>query len=86
MHTMPVRTSIGRNLRASRKKRFPDDNLTSFALRIGVARATLQKMEQGDLSVSMDKYFKAAQVLGLEHGFDALFGQDPSLFDGPPPA
>ena len=79
---MPNRSdSIGRDLRLARKKRFPNDNLSNFATRIGVARATLQKMEKGDLSVSMDKYVKAAEVLGLQHAFDALFRQEPSLFD-----
>ncbi len=54
-------SQLGRNLRDSRKRRFPGDNLARFAIRIGVSRATLQKMEQGDLSVSMEKYFRAGE-------------------------
>lgn len=74
---------LGHNLRLARKKRFPTDNLNTFATRIGVARATLQKMEKGDLSVSMDKYVKAAEVLSLQGTFNALFREEPSLFDEP---
>ncbi|MGB1109207.1 MAG: helix-turn-helix domain-containing protein [Gammaproteobacteria bacterium] len=73
---------IGVQLRAARKRRFPKDDLSAFALRIGVSRATLQKMEKGDLSVGIGKYFAAAQVLGLENGFRKLF-ESPAvdLFD-----
>ena len=55
--------------------------MKAFALRIGVSRATLQKMEKGDLSVSLGKYYQAAKVLGLEHTFEQLFQQPVSLFD-----
>ncbi len=72
---------LGGQLRNARKKRFPSDNLGTFALRIGVSRATLQKMEQGDMSVGMGKYYAAAQVLGVEDGFGALFTLQESLFD-----
>ena len=53
-------------------------------MRIGVSRATLQKMEKGDLSVSLGRYYAAAQVLGLNATFDALLAEAPSLFDDPP--
>ena len=72
---------LGVRLRAARKRHFPGDDMTAFALRIGVARATLQKMEAGDLSVSMGRYFVAAQRLGLADGFKALFDQPGSMFD-----
>ena len=72
---------IGVNLRQARKKCFPRDDMKAFALRIGVSRATLQKMEKGDLSVSLGKYYQAAKVLGLEHTFEQLFQQPVSLFD-----
>ena len=72
---------LGKQLRVARKKSFPKDDLQSFALRLGVARATLQKMEQGDLSVSMDKYYRAAKLLGVDKQFEALFILPESLFD-----
>ncbi len=76
-----VRAVIGSNLLDARKRRFPGDTQAAFAKRIGVGRATLQRMEAGDLSVSMDKYFAAATVLGLEAQFDDLLKLPVSLFD-----
>lgn len=73
--------SLGQNLRTARKRLFPNDTLADFALRIGVSRATLQKMEQGDLSVVLGKYYSAAQVLGLEQSFATLLKSEESLFD-----
>jgi len=72
---------LGTNLKRARKKHFPHDDLRAFALRIGVSRATLQRMEKGDLSVSMGKYYQAAQVLGLEQPFLRLLELPVSLFD-----
>ncbi|MES9880365.1 MAG: helix-turn-helix transcriptional regulator [Sedimenticola sp.] len=72
---------VGSQLRVARRKRFPTDDLKGFSLRIGVSRATLQKMEKGDLSVGLGKYFAAAKVLGLEANFDSLFQIKKSLFD-----
>lgn len=72
---------LGARLRAARKRRFPNDDLAAFALRIGVARATLQKMEKGDTSVSLGRYYAAAQRLGLADGFDSLFKQTGSMFN-----
>ena len=76
-----VLVQLGNNLRAARKKHFPRDDLNAFALRIGVSRATLQRMEKGDLSVSMGRYYQAAQVLGLEEPFMQLLELPVSLFD-----
>ncbi|MES9900666.1 MAG: helix-turn-helix transcriptional regulator [Sedimenticola sp.] len=73
--------AVGSQLRTARKKRFSTDALKDFSLRIGVSRATLQKMEKGDLSVGLGKYFAAAKVLGLEANFDSLFQIKESLFD-----
>lgn len=75
------RPRLGENLLASRKRKFPGDTQAAFAKRIGVGRATLQRMEAGDLRVSMDKYFAAAKVLGLEFRFDDLLMTEVSLFD-----
>jgi transcriptional regulator with XRE-family HTH domain len=73
--------TLGNNLRQARKQRFPNDDLRAFALRIGVSRATLQRMEKGELSVTLGKYFRAAEVLGLGQSFDALLKPQESLFD-----
>ena len=78
MQTLP---ELGNRLKAARKQRFPGDDLAAFSLRIGVSRATLQKMEKGDLSVSIGRYYQAAERLGLADGFDALFTQPDSMFD-----
>ena len=72
---------LGKNLYVARKKYFPRDTLADFALRIGVSRATLQKMERGELSVTLDKYYSAAKVLNLTHTFDELLKTEESLFD-----
>ncbi|WP_290539113.1 helix-turn-helix transcriptional regulator [Alcanivorax sp.] len=78
METIP---QIGQNLRLARRKSYPDDTLEDFALRIGVSRATLQRMEKGDLSVSLGKYFQAATLLGLDAPFHTLLKPKQSLFD-----
>ncbi|RLA06449.1 MAG: hypothetical protein DRQ54_06545 [Gammaproteobacteria bacterium] len=78
---MKVLTEVGRNLRLSRKKHFPHDDMASFALRLGVSRATLQKMEKGDLSVSLKYFYQAAELLNAEQGFTKLFEIEKSLFD-----
>ena len=76
-------TTLGENLRRARKRRFPHDDLAAFALRIAVSRSTLQKMEKGDLSVTTGKYYRAAEVLGIEDTFGRLLQVEESLFDDP---
>jgi len=78
---MDTLTQIGQNLRQARQKAYPNDTLDDFALRIGVGRATLQRMEKGDLSVSLGKYFQAAALLGLDAPFHTLLKPTQSLFD-----
>ncbi|MFK5948408.1 MAG: helix-turn-helix transcriptional regulator [Methylococcales bacterium] len=78
MDVLPV---LGQNLRSARKKRFPKDDMKAFALRLGVSRATLQKMEKGDLSVSFKYYYYAAKLLSVEEGFNQLYVIKASLFD-----
>jgi transcriptional regulator with XRE-family HTH domain len=72
---------LGKNLHDARKQAFPNDTLAQFALRIGVSRATLQKMEKGDLSVTLGKYHDVAVLLGLTHTFDGILKPEESLFD-----
>ena len=78
MQQLPL---LGTALQQARKKRFPGDDQRSFALRLGVSRATLQKMEKGDLSVRLKSYYDAAQLLDTQAEFEALFAIKGSLFD-----
>jgi transcriptional regulator with XRE-family HTH domain len=73
--------SLGARLRRARKQQFPTDDMQQFALRLGISRATLQKMEQGDLGVRMGSYYQAAELLGCEQAFTQLFVVPESLFD-----
>ena len=72
---------LGQNLRLARKKLFPRDNMKAFSLRVGISRATYQKMEKGDLSVSLKYYYQAAELLRVENDFTRLFLLKESLFD-----
>ena len=38
---------------------------TAFALRLGVSRRTLQRMEKGDAGIAIDVWMRAWQVLGM---------------------
>ena len=78
---MELLAQLGNNLRLSRKKHFPQDDMAAFALRLGVSRATLQKMEKGDLSVSLKYFYEAAKLLNAEQSFTQLFVLEKSLFD-----
>ena len=78
---MNKHNTLGDNLRNARKQHFPSDDMQAFALRIGVSRATLQRMEKGDLSVAIGKYYRAAQVLDLAEPFHTLLKPEQSLFD-----
>lgn len=73
--------ALGQRLKAARKSAFPYDDLSAFALRLGVARSTLQRMEQGDLNVALSRYYRAAELLGTTGAFDQLFAREKSLFD-----
>ncbi|WP_144244311.1 helix-turn-helix domain-containing protein [Nitrincola sp. A-D6] len=72
---------LGEHLASARKYYYPQDTQKIFAVRIGVSKATYSKMEKGDLSVGLDKYYAAAQLLGLEAGFEQLFTMQRSLLD-----
>lgn len=65
----------------ARKAAYPRDTQVTFAARIGISKATYSKMEKGDLSVSMDKYYAAAELLGLEGAFDRLFERKRNILD-----
>lgn len=71
---------LGLRLKAARKSAFPMDDLSAFALRLGVARSTLQRMEQGDLSVALSRYYRTAELLKMTESFHQLFVKEESLF------
>lgn len=82
IYKMPTRLSkLGANLTKARKRSYPKDTQATFCVRIGVSKATYSKMEKGDLSVSMDKYYSAAKLLELEDGFERLFEQEENILD-----
>lgn len=75
---------IGENLKRARKKKFPNDTQYDAALRTGVSRATYQKMEKGDLTVSLSAYLNAADIYSTTDCFEQMFTQSPepvSLFE-----
>ncbi len=61
---------------AKRSQKTPD-----FETALAELEALVEKMEQGDLSVVLGKYYSAAQVLGLEQSFATLLKSEESLFD-----
>lgn len=73
--------ALGARLREARRTYYPRDSMRDFARRVGVGYSTMQRMERGDLSVTMGKYHLAATILGLADGFDGLFERPRSLFD-----
>ena len=78
---MIILPELGQNIRLARKKQFPQDNMKAFSLRVGISRATYQKMEKGDLSVSLKHYYQSGLLLGTEKEFTQLFLLKESLFD-----
>lgn len=72
--------ALGERLKIARKRLFPNDTLSMFALRLGLSRATLQKLEQGDMSVAIGTYYKVATLTGLDSQFDQLFALKKDLF------
>lgn len=51
-------------------------SLAELAKRVGVARGTLTKLEQGDLSVSLGLLARVLTVLGLEEDLDQIARDD----------
>lgn len=65
--------NLGLNLKNARKRYFPRDDQRRFAARINVSRATYQKMEKGDSTISLGSYLAAARLFGLEDQINLLF-------------
>lgn len=65
--------SLGKELQDLRKKNYPKDTQKTFAFRVCVSRATYQKMEKGDLTVSMKSYYSVLKLLDMEDRIVDLF-------------
>lgn len=82
-----ILTELGVNLKLARKRRKLSRNLV--AERAGIARSTLQLIEDGNPGVAMSSYLQVLFVLGLEKDLlrvaaDDLFGrklQDAALLN-----
>lgn len=68
--------ALGERLRLARMRRRM--SLTELADRVGVARGTLTRLEQGDLSISLGLLARVLAILGLEEDLDQL-GRDDEL-------
>jgi transcriptional regulator with XRE-family HTH domain len=66
--------ALGERLRLARMRRRM--SLAELAKRVGVARGTLTKLEQGDLSVSLGLLARVLTVLGLEEDLDRIASDD----------
>jgi transcriptional regulator with XRE-family HTH domain len=66
--------ALGERLRLARKRRRM--SLAELASRVGVARGTLTRLEQGDLSVSLGLLARVLAILGLEDDLDRLAHDD----------
>lgn len=62
---------LGEQIKLARKQHKWSEN--ALAERAGISRATLQKIENGDMSCAIGLYFEVATIVGI-----TLFEQDPS--------
>lgn len=69
--TLEATQLLGARIRVARRER--RWSLLELADRIGVARATVHKIEQGDPTVRLGTAFEAAAILGVP-----LFDEDPA--------
>jgi transcriptional regulator with XRE-family HTH domain len=66
--------ALGERLRLARMRRRM--SLSELADRVGVARGTLTRLEQGDLSVSLGLLARVLAILGLDEDLDQLARDD----------
>jgi len=66
--------ALGERLRLARMRRRM--SLGELAKRVGVARGTLTKLEQGDLSVSLALLARVLTALGLEEDLERIAADD----------
>ena len=66
---------LGQRLRDARlRRRFP---VSLVAARAGISRPTMNKVEQGDPSVTIGTYLRVLKVLGLERELEKVVEEDP---------
>lgn len=65
---------LGERLRLARLRR--QITTTQMSVRVGVTRATLYRVENGDPGVSLGVFFRFLAVLGLRHDLDLLARDD----------
>ncbi|KAA3651993.1 MAG: XRE family transcriptional regulator [Bacteroidetes bacterium] len=65
---------IGENIKLARKRR--KLSIMQVAERAGIHRATLSRVEKGDVSVAIGIYFNVFKVLNLQDDFKALAKND----------
>jgi transcriptional regulator with XRE-family HTH domain len=66
--------ALGERLRLARMRRRM--SLSELADRVGVARGTLTRLEQGDFSVSLGLLARVLAILGLDEDLDQLARDD----------
>lgn len=62
-YTREAGTLLGKQIRLGRKQRKWNEH--ELAERAGISRATLQKIERGDLSVALGLVFEVAALVGV---------------------
>ncbi|PCI70677.1 MAG: hypothetical protein COB38_07060 [Gammaproteobacteria bacterium] len=72
---------LGVNLKKSRKNTYPDDTIAAFSVRCEIGLSTYKKMEKGDLTVALNYYYLAAEVLGSTSEFEDLFRKREDWFN-----
>ena len=65
--------TVGKNLKAMRKRAYPADTQSQSAARLGISRATYSRMERGDARVSFKHYLQAARLFQCEKQVAQLF-------------
>lgn len=66
--------ALGERLRLARLRRRL--SVTELVARVGASRATIHRLEQGDLSVSLAVLVRVMAVLGLEDDLDLIARDD----------
>jgi transcriptional regulator with XRE-family HTH domain len=66
--------ALGQRIQLARKRRKLSS--TAVALRAGISRTTLYKVEAGDGNVTLGTYLRILSALGLDKDLDALAADD----------
>lgn len=68
---------LGKRIQLARKRRRMSE--TDLAVRIGVARSTLQRIERGDPSVAIGSVFEASVIAGVDLFVPEVTSLDPQI-------